>query len=119
MYPPATRVKSKKRNREYSSEGKICLFRNTKNVGYCWAFLSIWSSFVLSVNGMVEYHRFLGKYCLVPGSVKSVQAEYGESIPPNLDAADLNKRTNEVYLISGEYSMRHQLLSVKCTLSCG
>ena len=54
---------------------------------------------------MVETHRYdddTKSYQVVLGSLKTVQAEYGTSIPMNIDAADLEEGTGMVYLISGK-----------------
>ena len=56
---------------------------------------------------MVGTHRYYGdsdpkSYKVVSGSLKTVQAEYGTSIPMHIDAADLEEDTGMVYLISGK-----------------
>ena len=52
---------------------------------------------------MVGTHKYMsGTYYIISGTRKTSQAEYGPSVPVNIDAADMEDVTHMVYLINGK-----------------
>ena len=68
----------------------------------------------LEGTGMVRYYlNDGGVYKHVPSSDKTIQDEYGSSISPDIDAADMERGTPSiVYLISGKYIFSAQFFFV-------
>ena len=68
----------------------------------------------LQGTGMVRYYlNDGGVYKHVPSSEKTIQEEYGSSVAPDIDAADMGRGTPSiVYLISGKYIFLAQFLCV-------
>ena len=54
--------------------------------------------------GMVSLFIYSDKFEYVDGSTKTVNDEYGSSIPRNIDAADREYGVDILYLVSGKKS---------------